>query len=195
MSTSEIDLNRRGRNLEYLTVGWCIVEAGGSIWLGVAARSIALIAFGLDSVIEVFAALVVIWQLHGASDEKKKHALRLIAGSFFVLAAYILVESARDLITQLEPEKSVAGIVFLALSLVIMLLLAVGKWRVGKDLSNPVLLADAKESALCALLSVAALVGLALNAAMGWWWADPVAAIVVAGLAVKEGCEAWQCDE
>jgi divalent metal cation (Fe/Co/Zn/Cd) transporter len=195
MTSREHDLNRRGLYLEYLTIAWCVVEAGVSIWSGVAARSIALVGFGLDSAIEVFAALVVVWQLHGVSEERKRRALRLIAVTFFVLAAYVLAESVRDLVMRVEAQESVAGIVVTAAALVVMPLLAWAKRRVGKKLDNPVLMAEATESALCALLSGATLVGLLLNAALGWWWADPVAALVVAVLAVKEGREAWEGHE
>jgi divalent metal cation (Fe/Co/Zn/Cd) transporter len=192
MTTNAQNLHRQALYLEYLTVVWCIMEAGVSIWLGVASHSIALVGFGLDSVIEVFAALVVVWQLKGLNEQRERRALRLIAVTFFLLAAYIVVESVRDLILRVEAQKSVVAIVVMATALVIMLLLAWRKRRIGKESGNIVLLTEAKESALCALLAVATLIGLVLNAAMGWWWADPVAAIVIAVLALKEGREAWE---
>jgi divalent metal cation (Fe/Co/Zn/Cd) transporter len=160
-----------------------------------AARSIALIGFGLDSVIEILAALVVLWQLFGMGEERKRRALRLIAVTFFVLAAYVLTEAVRHLLVRVEAQQSVAGIVVTAAAVIVMPLLVWGKWRVGKKLANSVLLADGMESALCALFSGSTLLGLVLNAALGWWWADPVAAIVVAMLAVKEGWEAWEGHE
>jgi divalent metal cation (Fe/Co/Zn/Cd) transporter len=195
MNATDQALNRQGLFLVYLTIVWCVVEAGVSIWSGIAARSIALIGFGLDSAIEIFAALVVVWQLRGVSEERKRRALRLIAVTFFLLAAYVLVESIRDLVMGVEAEKSLAGIVVTAAALVVMPLLAWAKRRVGKSVGNPVLVAEATESALCALLSGATLLGLAFNAVLGWWWADPVAAIVIALLALKEGWEAWEGHE
>jgi divalent metal cation (Fe/Co/Zn/Cd) transporter len=180
--------------LEYGTLAWCAVEASVSIWIGVAAGSIALIAFGLDSGIEIFAALVVLWQLRVNNEERTRRAMRLIAITFFLLAAYVMVESIHDLVFRVQAKPSLAGVGFTAIALVVMSLLAVGKWSVGKQLSNAVLLADAKESMLCTLFSVTTLLGLALNATLGWWWADPAAGIVIAVLAVEEGREAWLAD-
>jgi divalent metal cation (Fe/Co/Zn/Cd) transporter len=167
------------------------VEASVSVWLGIAAGSIALIGFGLDSGIEIFAASVVLWQLRGNSEGRTGRAMRLIAITFFLLAAYVMAESIRHLVSGIEAQPSRAGIAFTAFALVFMSFLAVGKWSVGKQLSNPVLLADAKESMLCSLFSVTTLFGLTLNATLGWWWADPLAGIVIALLALKEGREAW----
>jgi len=181
----------QGLRLEWLTVAWCIIEAAVPIWSGIASRSIALIGFGLDSVIEIFAALVVIWQLQGLSEEKKKRALQMIAVTFFLLAAYVFAQSVRELVMGVEAEVSLPGIIVTAAALIIMPLLAWAKRRVGHQLGNPVLLAEAAESTLCALFAATTLVGLILNAAVGWWWADPVAAIVIGILAVKEGREAW----
>jgi len=192
MASSVSDPIRQGLYLEYLTVAWCFVEAGVSIWSGIAARSIALVGFGLDSAIEIFAAIVVIWQLYGGSEQRKRRALRMISVTFFVLAAYVLIESVRVLVFRVEAEKSVVGMVLMAAALIVMPLLAWAKRRVGKRLGNPVLMAEATESTLCALLSGGTLLGLVLNATLGWWWADPVAAIVIAVLAVKEGREAWE---
>ena len=195
MTATDHGQKRTGLWLEYLTIGWCVVEAGISIWAGIAAGSIALIGFGLDSAIEIFAAFVVVWQLYGENEERKRVALRLIGVTFFLLAAYVLADAVRHLVMQVEAHESGVGIVVTAAAVVIMPLLAWGKWRVGKKLGNPVLVADGTESALCALFSGATLLGLVLNATLGWWWADPAAAIVIAVLAAKEGWEAWEGHE
>lgn len=189
-------LRRRGFRLEYASMAWMTVEAAVAIVSGIVASSIALIGFGLDSVIEFFAAAVVVWQLHGTvSEERETPALRLIGGTFFALAAYLTVESIIDLVNQNRPEQSTAGIAVTAAALIVMPLLALAKRRTGQQLGNRTLIADAAESAFCAFTSAAALLGIGLSAWLGWWWADPVAALVIAGLAVREGIEAWAPDD
>jgi divalent metal cation (Fe/Co/Zn/Cd) transporter len=189
-------LGRRGFRLEYASMAWMTVEAAVAIVSGIIASSIALIGFGLDSVIEFSAAAVVVWQLRGTvSEERESRALRLIGGTFFALAAYLTVESIIDLVNENRPEQSTAGIAVTAAALVVMPLLALAKRRTGQELGNRILIADAAESAFCAFTSAAALLGIGLNAWLGWWWADPVAALVIAGLAVREGIEAWAADE
>jgi divalent metal cation (Fe/Co/Zn/Cd) transporter len=188
-------LRRRGFLLECASMAWMTVEAAVAIVSGILAASIALIGFGLDSVIEFFAAAVVVWQLRGAiSEERETRALRLIGGTFFALAAYLTIESITDLASRHRPEQSTAGIAVTAAALVVMPLLALAKRRTGQQLSNQALVADAAESAFCAFTSAAALLGIGLNSWLGWWWADPAAALVIAGLAVREGIEAWQAD-
>jgi len=177
-------------------MAWMTVEATIAIISGIIASSIALIGFGLDSVIEFFAAVVVVWQFRGAvSNERETRALRLIGGTFFALAAYLTVESIIDLVGQHRPEQSAAGIAVTAAALVVMPLLALAKRRTGQLLVNRTLIADAAESTFCAFTSAAALIGIGLNAWLGWWWADPAAALVIAGLAVREGVEAWTADD
>jgi divalent metal cation (Fe/Co/Zn/Cd) transporter len=189
-------LRRRAFWLEYATMAWMTVEATIAIISGIIASSIALIGFGLDSVIEFFAAVVVVWQFRGAvSNERETRALRLIGGTFFALAAYLTVESIIDLVGQHRPEQSAAGIAVTAAALVVMPLLALAKRRTGQLLVNRTLIADAAESTFCAFTSAAALIGIGLNAWLGWWWADPAAALVIAGLAVREGVEAWTADD
>jgi divalent metal cation (Fe/Co/Zn/Cd) transporter len=195
MVTGTVDLRRRGLRLEYLTVAWNVIEGVVAVWAGIAAGSIALVGFGLDSMIEVFAASVVIWEFKGASEERQGRALRLIAISFFVLAAYVTVEAVRDLIVGSEAAESVVGIILAAASLAVMPVLAVAKRRTGRELGSPTLLADATETLLCSYLSAILLTGLVLNATVGWWWADPLAAIGIAYLAVREGLEAWRGGE
>jgi divalent metal cation (Fe/Co/Zn/Cd) transporter len=181
--------------LEYFTLAWMTLEAAVAVTAGVMAHSIALLAFGLDSVIEFFAALVVIWQLRGVEEEKEsreRKALRLIAVTFFALAAYVSAETVIDLVRRSRPDSSVAGTALAAAALVVMPLLFLAKGHVARRLDNPALAADARESLFCGLLAAVLLAGLAANAAFGWWWADPVAALVVAVFAVREGIEAWE---
>jgi divalent metal cation (Fe/Co/Zn/Cd) transporter len=186
------DLRRRGLLLEYLTIAWNTIEAVVAVVAGIAAGSIALIGFGLDSLIEVFAASVVVWELRGVSEERERRALRLIAVSFFVLSAYVTVEAVRDVFVQSEAQESTIGIVLAAVSLVVMPTLAVAKRRTGKEMGSATLIADSTETLLCSYLSAILLAGLALNALVGWWWADPLAALGIAALAVREGIEAWR---
>ena len=185
-------LTRRGFWLEYASMAWMTVEAAVAIAAGVIASSIALVGFGLDSVIEFFAAAVVVWQLRGENQDRETRAVRLIGVTFFALAAYLAVEGIRDLISQARPGQSPAGIAVTSAALLVMPSLAVAKHRTGTALGNRTLIADAAESAFCAFTSAAVLLALGLNAWPGWWWADPAAALVIAALAVKEGLEAWE---
>jgi divalent metal cation (Fe/Co/Zn/Cd) transporter len=188
-------LRRPGLWLEYASMAWMTVEAAVAIVSGIIAASIALIGFGLDSVIEFFAAAVVVWQLRGSlSEERETRALHLIGGTFFALAAYLTIESITDLVSQQRPGQSPAGIAVSGAALVIMPLLALAKQRTGQQLGNQALIADAAESAFCAFTSAAVLIGIGLNAWLRWWWADPAAALVIAGLAIREGIEAWTPD-
>jgi divalent metal cation (Fe/Co/Zn/Cd) transporter len=189
------NLRQRAFWLEYLTIAWNSVEAVIAVGFGLAAGSIALIGFGLDSLVEVFAASVVVWQLRGVSEERGRRALRLIALSFFALAGYVSVEAVRDLIVGAEVAESVPGMVLAAVSLAIMPLLAFGKNRTGHQMGNPTLIADSKETLLCSYLSAVLLAGLVLNATVGWWWANPLAGLGIAYLAVREGLEAWREEE
>jgi divalent metal cation (Fe/Co/Zn/Cd) transporter len=185
-------LIRRAVRLEWFTITWNVIEAVVAIGAGIAAGSIALVGFGFDSSIEGFAATVVLWQLRGAEDEERKErALKLIAITFFVLAAYVIFESVRDLITSAEPEASTIGIVVAIVSIIVMPTLGFVKKRLAEKMGSAVLRADAAETFLCSWLSVILLVGLMLNATVGWWWADPVAALGIAWLALREGREAW----
>lgn len=193
-------LQRRGLALAALTIAWNVVEAAVAITAGIAAGSIALIGFGFDSTIEVGSAVVVVWQfraeMRGGYDEARERlALRLIAVSFFVLAAYVIVESVRDLFfVDAEANESTVGLVLAALSLLVMPALAIAKRRTATQLGSATLRADAAETMLCSWLSAILLGGLVLNATVGWWWADPLAAIGIACLAAKEGLEAWHGD-
>ena len=194
-------LRRRGLALAGLTIAWNVIEAIVAITAGIAAGSIALVGFGFDSTIEVMSSVVVVWQFRhevrsGYDEDRERLALRLIAVSFFVLATYIVFESLRDLLfTDNEADESVVGIVLAALSLLVMPALAIAKRRTADALGSPTLRADSRETLLCAWLSAALLGGLVLNAALGWAWADPVAALAIAAFAVKEGVEAWRGDD
>jgi divalent metal cation (Fe/Co/Zn/Cd) transporter len=193
-ATAAADLKRRAFLLEYLTIGWNLVEAVVAVGAGIAAGSIALVGFGFDSLIEVFAASVVVWQLREANEERTSRALRLIAISFFVLTAYVTVEAVRELFVGAEASESTVGIALAAVSLLIMPALAFAKRRTGRQMGSATLVADSKETLLCSYLSAILLGGLLLNATVGWWWADPLAALGIAFLAAREGWEAWSGD-
>lgn len=174
-------LTRRIRLLVAITITYNLVEAVIAIAAGHAASSIALIGFGLDSVIEVSSAAAVAWQFAGRDPARREHiALRVIACSFFALAAYVTVEALRGLFGDAEADRSTVGIVLVAVSVAIMLFLSWAQRRAGRELGSASAVADSKQTLLCTYLSAAVLVGLALNAALGWWWADPVAALVLA---------------
>ena len=177
-------------------MAWMVAEAAVAITAGVLASSIVLIGFGLDSVIEFFAAMIVIWQLRGeiAGQQRETRAVRLIAVTFFALAAYLAAESIHDLLIRARPGESIAGLAVSAAALVVMPVLAVAKRRTGQAMGNRTLVAESAESFFCAYTSAAALAGVGLNTALGWWWADPAAALIIAALAVKEGLEAWHDD-
>lgn len=186
-------LKRWALRLAYATIAWNALEAIAAIAAGAAAKSVGLVSFGLDSTIEVTSALVVVWQFLGGHDEQRERvALRAIAMSFFALAAYAGIQAVVDLVTRSEPESSVPGIVIAALSLVVMPVLSWVKRRVGRQLGSRTVVADSAQTLLCTYLSAALLTGLVLNAAFGWWWADPLVALVVTVLAVTEGRAAWQ---
>ena len=185
-------LRRSGLRLAWFIVAWDAVEGVVAVLAGIAAGSIALVGFGIDSSIEVFAAGVVIWQLRGGPRARQRTALRLIAITFFVLAAYVSIESVRDLVTQDKAGESIVGIVLNAVALAVMVPIAIAQRRTGRALGNRVLVAQSDETWISNYLSISLLVGLGLNAAFGLWWADPGVALLVAGIAAYEGREAWQ---
>ena len=188
-------LHRRIRLLVWATIGYNVIEAAVALTAGVHASSTALVGFGLDSVIEVAAAAAVAWQFAAADPERReKAALRFIAVSFFVLGAYITVQSVRALTGALEAESSPVGIGLAAVSLAVMPLLAWLQIRAGREAGSRSAVSEAKQTLLCSYLSAVLLVGLVLNALFGWSWADPVAALVIAGFAVREGLSALRGD-
>lgn len=192
MTGGEDKLVRRGLALAWFIVVWDVVEGVVAVAAGIAANSIALIGFGIDSGIEVFAAAVVIWQLKGRAHARQRLALRLIAITFWALAGYVGIESVRDLVTQDKAGESLVGIVLNVVALAAMVPVAVVQRRTGRSLGNPVLIAQSTETWLSNSLSVTVLAGLGLNIILGWWWADPLVGLAVAGLAVWSGRDAWQ---
>jgi divalent metal cation (Fe/Co/Zn/Cd) transporter len=185
-------LLKRGLRLEYMTLGWNLVGTVVVVVAAVAARSVALAGFGLDSLIEIFASVIVVWQLTGGSRDREPRALRLIGVAFYALALYVLGQFAYTLIRQQHPAGSPGGIAWLAATLVAMLLLSWGKRVTGKQLGNPVLTTEARVTLVDAYLAAAVLVGLVLNALLGWWWADPVSGLVIVYSGLREGRAAWQ---
>lgn len=183
---------RRGRRLEVLTLGWNTVEAVVAIAAGVLAGSTALVGFGLDSVIESTSGAALLWRLqHGEEGQRREGAaLKLVGVSFLLLAAYVAWESVASLIRREPPEASPVGIALAALSLVVMPILARAKRRVAGELDSRALEADSRQTDLCAYLSAILLAGLGLNALVGWWWADPVAALAMVPIIAKEGHDA-----
>jgi len=188
-------LERRIRWFVAATITYNVVEAAAALTAGAAASSSALISFGLDSVIEVASAAAVAWQFAGSdSRAREKTALRVVALSFFGLAAFVTVDAARSLFGGRPAEHSTVGLVLAAVSLVVMPLLSYGQRRTGRELGSRSAVADSQQTMLCTYLSAMLLLGLALNSLFGWAWADPVAALVIAAIAGREGLLAWRGD-
>ncbi|MFD8386229.1 cation transporter [Streptomyces sp. NPDC059679] len=189
-------LTRRIRLLVAATITYNVIEAVAALTAGTLASSTALIGFGLDSIIEVSSAAAVAWQFsaseHHVRETREKTTLRIIAVSFFALAAYVTVDAARALSGTSEAERSIPGIALAALSLAVMPFLSAAQRRAGRELGSASAVADSKQTLLCTYLSAALLVGLVLNATLGWSWADPIAALVIAAVAAKEGRDAWR---
>ncbi len=188
---------RVGRGLQYLTLAWNAAECAVALIAGGLAGSIALVGFGLDSAIEVTASLAALWRLARDADAAcraaaERQALRLIGACFLALAAYVAYEGAAALAGRRVPDESLAGVVLAALSLAVMPLLARAKRRVASRLGSGALEAETRQTEVCAYLSAILLAGLGLNAWLGWWWADPLAALAMAPLIAREGWEAWR---
>jgi divalent metal cation (Fe/Co/Zn/Cd) transporter len=179
-------LLRRGRLLEGITLGWNVVGIVVLAIAAIGARSVALAGFGLDSLIEIGASVVVLWELSGAGEARQRRALRLIGGAFLALAAYLTAQSAIVLVTGYHPGPSTLGIVWTAVTAAAMFALAAGKARMGQALGNQVLITEGRVTLVDGILAVAVLAGLALNAAAGLWWADPLAALVIVFYALRE---------
>jgi cation diffusion facilitator family transporter len=190
-------LHRRGVRLEWFTVAWNVVEGVVAIGAGVATGSVSLIGFGADSFIEVISAIALLWRLRKAGPnasaeergEAERRALYLVAATFFLLAAYIAYEAAGALLSGEGPEDSTVGLVLSVVSLLVMPALAYGKQRTGREMGSEALEADAVETWVCSYLSLALLAGVGLNAAFGWWWADPVGALAMLPVIVWQGWE------
>jgi len=190
-------LRRRGFALEYFSMAWMTAEAGVAVTAGIVAGSVALTGFGLDSVIELASAAIVIWQLRGetAGQDRDTRAVRLVGVTFFALAAYLTAEGIASLVTAARPAPSPAGLAITAAALAVMPALAAAKLRTGRALGSRTLVADSAETAFCAWISAAALLGVTLNAAFGWWQADPAAGLVIAALAIREGLETFENED
>jgi divalent metal cation (Fe/Co/Zn/Cd) transporter len=188
-------LERQARLLAWGGIAWHFIEFGIALGAGIAASSIALIGFGADSLIESMAGFVVLWLFTGArlgSHGAERRAQQMISVSFYVLAAYVGVEATRTLVAADHPQTSWVGVGLAAFTAPTMPLLAIAKRRIGNKLHSAAAVKEASQTTLCAYLSVALLIGLLANALVGWWWADPMAALVIAGFAVKEGRESWR---
>jgi divalent metal cation (Fe/Co/Zn/Cd) transporter len=194
-SASSERLRWQGRALllAYFTVAYNVVEAAVAITAGLVAGSVALLSFGGDSVVESLSGLVIVWQFRATvSEERERRALRLIGLAFFTLAAWITVDAIRTLLAGEDADASAVGVAVAIASLIVMPVLAWAKRRVGHRLGSAAVLADSTQTLLCTWLSGVLLVGLLLNATLGWSWADPVAALVIAAFAAHEGLEAWR---
>ncbi len=190
----------RGRRLEYLTVAWNAFEAAVALISGWLAGSVALVGFGLDSVIETLSAGILLWRFRDEHDGERREriARRLVGICFLLLAAYVAAESTRALWIKAQPERSVAGILIAAAAVVVMPLLARAKRRVAKELGSQALHSDSRQADFCAYLSAILLLGLLLHALLGWWWADPAAALIMVPIIAREGLQGVQgktCDD
>ena len=187
-------LIRRAKLLAWLGLGWHAIDVGVAIGAGIVAGSIALVGFGADSLVESFAAFALLWRFgasRASSALAERRAQRLIGASFFVIAAYVAVEGIRTLVGASHPDVSYVGIGLAAVTLITMPPLAAAKARVGEELGSSATKSEGRQNLLCAYLSAALLVGLGANAMLGWWWADPVTALLIAAVAVNEGRETW----
>jgi divalent metal cation (Fe/Co/Zn/Cd) transporter len=179
-------LLRRGFALEYATLGWNVAGIVVLAFAAITARSVALAGFGLDSLIEIGASVVVVWELSGTGDDRQRRALRLIGFAFAALALYLLIQSSVALIAGYHPRHSAVGIAWTAVTAAVMFALAAGKARTGRALDNPVLRTEGRVTTIDGILAVAVLAGLVLNAVAGWWWADPAAGYVLVYYAARE---------
>src|SRR5712692_5631347 len=197
-------LVRRGRSLEYFTIGYNSLEGLIAVGAGLMAGSIALVGFGFDSLIEVTSGAALVWRLHSDADESRRESiekitLRLVGVCFLLLAAYVSYDSIKSLIWREEPRESILGIILAIASLIVMPLLVRAKRRVARSIKSAALMADSTQTELCTYLSAILLAGLLLNPVLSWWWADPVAALVMVPIIVKEGVEGLRgetcCDD
>lgn len=186
-------LGRRAKLLAGTSVGYNVVEAAIAIAAGLAAGSVALVGFGLDSMVEVSSGLIILWQFsHRMPESREQRALKLMALSFFALASYVSFESVRALLTGHEAKPSTVGIILASVSLAVMPFLSWAQRRTGRALGSNAVVADSTQTLLCTYLSAVLLLGLVLNATLGWSWADPIAGLVIAAVAAREGLEAWR---
>ena len=192
----------RGKRLEYFTIGWNTLEGLVAVIAGAVAGSVSLVGFGTDSLIEVISGTALLWRMAADADaesreRKERLSLRIVGLCFLVLAAYVTVESVSDLIKKNAPEDSIPGIVLACVSLVVMPLLSRAKRKVGAELGSRAMQADARQTDFCLYLSAILLVGLVANATLGWWWADPLSALIMVPIIVREGLQSMKgetCD-
>lgn len=191
----QVRLGRRARCLAGASVAYNVVEGVVAIAAGAAAGSVALVGFGLDSMVEVSSGLVIVWQFsHRVPQAREQRALRVLAIAFFALAAYVGAESVRALVNGSQPGPSAVGVALAIASLVVMPVLSWAQRRTGRALGSRAVVADGTQTLLCTYLSAVLLVGLVLNSTLGWSWADPVAGLVIAAVAAREGVQAWRGD-
>jgi len=196
---NKVTLYKKGLLLEYFTVAYNAVEAVGAIVFGKMANSIALIGFGLDSIMESLSGIVLIWRLHkhgkiSEEEEEKveRKAMKFVAATFFILGAYVLYQSLKKLVTREIPDPSLPGIILAVVSIIVMPFLGFQKMKTGQQIKSQALIADAKETFACALLSIALLLGLSLNYALGLWQADALAGLIIVIFLFREGSESWE---
>ena len=185
-STSNAALRRRGVMLEWMTLSWNVVGVVVLAFVAFFASSVALAGFGLDSLIEILASTVVIWALSGTGEVRQRYALRMIGVAFIALASYLLVQSSIALLSNHHSRQSLAGIAWTGVTAIVMFALAAGKRKTGVALNNPVLVTEGRVTFIDGLLAIAVLMGLALDLLFGWWWADPVAGLVIVYYAIRE---------
>jgi divalent metal cation (Fe/Co/Zn/Cd) transporter len=190
-ANASASLRKRAFTLEYLTIVWNLFEGVAAITASVIAGSVALLAFGLDSMVEIFASIIVVWELRGVAKNRERRALQLIGCAYLLVAAYVFWEAAQSLLAHHRAEDSPGGAALMVATIAVMLTLALAKWRTGKRLGSLTVMADARFSAVDAGLSATVLAGLLANAFFGWWWVDALLAIVLAGVAAKEGIESF----
>ena len=190
--TTRVILLRRGRRLEYTTLGWNVVGIVVLAIGAIVARSVALAGFGLDSLIEIGASTVVLWELADVAEERQHRAMRLIGSSFAALVIYLAIQSTLVLVAGFHPRHSILGIVWTAITAAVMFTLATGKGRTGAALDNPVLRTEGRVTLVDGILATAVLLGLVLNAAAGWWWADPAAGYVLVFYGAREAWVAFK---
>jgi divalent metal cation (Fe/Co/Zn/Cd) transporter len=198
-SSNRASLIKRGRRLEYFTIAYNSLEGLIAVVAGLMAGSIALVGFGFDSLIEVTSGAALLWRLHLDADESQRErveavTLRMVGVLFLVLAAYVSYDSIKSLVWREQPRESIPGIILAIASVVVMPLLVCAKRKVARGISSAALMADSKQTELCTYLSAILLAGLLLNALVGWWWADPVAALIMVPIIVKEGIEGLRGD-
>jgi divalent metal cation (Fe/Co/Zn/Cd) transporter len=198
------ELVKKGRRLEYITIAWNTLEGLVAVVAGILAGSVALISFGFDSLIEVASGGALMWRLHADLDEERRErveaiTLKLVGGCFMVLALYVVYDAGMSLWRHEPPERSLPGIAISIAALIVMPLLSHAKRKVGRSINSGAMMADAKQTELCAYFAAITLGGLVLNALFGWWWADPVAALIMVPIIVKEGVEGLRgetcCDD